>query len=129
MSQELAQEVVRFLHEQCPQQVHAWLAGSTELLLQRRVLASNSWRQVLLQEPWLLLERPQEAHMVGVPKRGELQVPLVLPSLPAEQQVEVVRAALQHWHGKVSTWVPSAGRSTQLWASLWSVFPIRVGRR
>jgi hypothetical protein len=38
---------------------------------------------------------------VLVPKRGELQVPLALASLPAEQQVAVVRAALQHWHRKV----------------------------
>ena len=51
--------------------------------------------ELLLQEPWLLLERPETAGDVRVPESGELQVPLALASLPAEQQVAVVQAALQ----------------------------------
>ena len=101
VSPEMAQQLLRFAHEQHPEVVHAWLANRAELLLVRGALGTDAWAELLLQAPLLLLERPEAADGVLVPKRGELQVPLALASLPAEQQVAVVRAALQHWHRKV----------------------------
>ena len=106
MSQEMVQQLLCFARKHQPKVVHAWLASSAEVLLQRGVLSAASWAELLLQEPWLLLKRPPGTVPCDFPRPGdvpdgELQVPLALPSLPAEQQVAVVRAVLQHWHSQV----------------------------
>ena len=111
VSQEMAQLLLRFVRKQQPGVVRDWLVRNAGDLLQHDVLNADTWAETLLQEPLLLLVHPSYrtlspdgwTHRTDAP-----ELPLAVPRLPAEQQVAVVRAALQHWHGKVGSLVLGA---------------------